>query len=255
MSRLAIAFLGQCHVRGYEGVPPDATFPEVCRNIVQASRPGHHVELIAETYQHPAHLHAAVTAALARRPRVVVIEVVGWLAIAGSSVLDLSRLPRGIRSAYQRGQHLRRVSRSIIRKTEGSALIHSVRTNALALASSLLQPLLPRLPRPTIAEYEACVSSALSLIASQGVTAVVQGPGAGNFAVSSKRLPDDAVERYRAVSEMARRVATEHGALYVDRWDTVAGGFFIPGTTRPTKRGHSTWGHLLADHLLRAGVV
>lgn len=256
MSRLAIAFVGQCHTVGYPGVPADAAFPEVCRGVLQASRPQHRVELVVEPYYHPAQLLGAVRKALAQRPRVVVVEVVGWLAITGSSTIDLSRLPRGIRSAYERGQFLRRATRLVAKKTQSSGLIHHVQTSALALASSVVRPLFPRLPRPTVPEYETFVSEALALIATApGISRVVQGPGAGNFATESKRLPVDAIARYRAVNEMARRVAAAHGALYVDRWDTVASGFFIPGTTRPTARGHSMWGHLLADHLLREGMV
>lgn len=141
-------------------------------------------------------------------------------------------------------------------KTQGAGFIHAVQTNALALVSSVVRPLLPRLPRATVADYESCVSGALALVgAVEGTTAVVQGPGAGNFALESKGLASDAIERYRAVNEMARRVAEAHGALYVDRWDTVASGFFIPGTTRPTMQGHSVWGHLLAEQLLSAGIV
>ena len=256
MSRLAIAFLGQCHVKGYPGVPADTAFPEVCRGVLQASRPEHQVEVIAERYLHPAELLGAVRASLQKRPRVLVIEVVGWIAVTGSSFVDLSRLPRGIRSAHERGHHLRRMSALVTRKTRAAGLIHAVQTNALALVSSIIRPLLPRMPRVTVADYERCVAGALELIATvEGTSAVVQGPGAGNFAMESKGLASDAIERYRAVQEMARRVAGAHGALYVDRWDSVASGFFIPGTTRPTMRGHSVWGHLLAEQLLRAGMV
>lgn len=256
MSRLAIAFLGQCHVKGYPGVPADTAFPEICREVLQASRPEHHVEVIAETYFHAADLQGLVRAALQKRPRVVVIEVVGWIAVTGTSLVDLSRLPRGIRSAHDWGHHLRRMSAMVTRKTRAAGLIHAVQTNALALVSSIVRPLLPRMPRITVADYESCVAGALDLIAAvEGTTAVVQGPGAGNFAAESKGLASDAIERYRAVQAMSRRVAGAHGALFVDRWDTVASGFFIPGTTRPTMRGHSVWGHLLAEQLLSAGIV
>lgn len=126
----------------------------------------------------------------------------------------------------------------------------------MAMASSLLQPLLPRYPRPSVGEYEDSVADAIALIRSEpGTSAVVQGPGAPNLALDSKRMAPDAMERYRAVNEMARRVAAAHGALYVDRWDTVTGSFFIPGTTRPTRNGHSVWGHLLAEQLLSAGLL
>jgi hypothetical protein len=253
---LTIGFLGQCHVRGYEGVPADEAFPEVCRRVIQASRPAQQVELVAETYHHPADLQRVTTAILRQRPRIVVIEVVGWLAIAGSRVVDLSRLPGPVRSAVERRRHLRNVSRHVSEQTSDAGAIHVVKTGALALASGLLQPLLPRFPRPTVEGYEACVAAALQQIqADPSVTAVIQGPGAGNFAAGSKRLPADAVARYHDVHAMARRVAAQHHALFVDRWDTVGSGFFIKGTTRPTLQGHSAWGHLLADELLRAGLV
>lgn len=255
MSRINVAFVGQCHTVGYAGVPPDAAFPEVCRRVLQASRPDHRVELTVEPYYHPAELRDAVAKVLRGKPRVVVIEVVGWLAIAGSNAVDLSKLPRGIRSTFERTRYFRRTRQHIAQQTRGDGLIVNIQTNALALAGSVLRPLLPRMPRPSVVDYEACVVDALSLIAAaEGTTAVIQGPG-GNLAVTSKPLPPDATQRYRAVHEMARRVAEANGALYVDRWDTVTGGFFLPGTTRPTAEGHSVWGHLLADELLRAGVV
>lgn len=256
MSRLTIGFLGQCHVRGYDGVPADHAFPQVCRDVIQASRPEQQVELVAETYHHPAQLPHVTTAILRHRPRIIVIEVVGWLAVSGSRVLDLSRLPGPVRSAYERRRHLRSVAHHVSERTREASAIHVVKTGALALANGLLQPLLPRYPRPTVEGYEACVAAALQQIqADPAVTAVVQGPGAGNFAAGSKRLPADAVARYRDVQAMARRVAEQHQALFIDRWDTVGGGFFINGTTRPTLQGHSAWGHLLADELLRAGLV
>lgn len=256
MAGLRIAFVGQCHTVGYVGVPADAAFPEVFRKAVQARRPEHEIALALHPYYHPADLCRIVRVALRQQPRAVVIEVVGWLAITGSDVVDLSRLPKGVRSAFQRAQHLRHVSRQLAARAPATtALIYQVQSNALAVVSTVLRPLLPRYPRPTIAAYEAAVTEALSAIRPSGVSAVVQGPGAPNLALDSKRLASDAIERYRAVNGMAHRVAAANGALYVDRWDTVAAGFFIPGTTRPTRQGHSVWGHLLADRMLAAGVV
>ena len=255
VSRLLIGFIGQCHISGYAGVEADAAFPQVCRRALQSARPGHHVDLLLLPCHHPGELSAAVDEVLRRGPRVVVIEVVGWLALAGGASLDLSHLPRGVRSVVQRVRHFKRASREIAAKTSESGVIHRVQTTALSLAGGLLRPLLPRLPRFTVAEYEACVDDALKRIKASGASTVVQGPAAGNIAAISKRLPTDAVERYRAVYEMARRVADTNGALFVDRWDTVSTGFFIPGTTRPTTEGQSVWGHLLSDQLLRAGLI
>jgi hypothetical protein len=255
MVPLRIAFLGQCHTVGYAGVPADSTFPEVCRSTVQASRPQYRVEIDPQPYYHPAELPDVVRTVLRHKPKVVVLEVVGWLTVAGETPLDLSRLPRGIRNTWQRVRFMRRATRFVAERTRGSELVHQVRTSTLELASSVLRPLMREMPRATLAEYETCVANALTAIRASGVTPVVQGPGAASFSVDSQHIPPDILERYRGVEAMARRVATAHSAIYVDRWDTVAGNFFLPGSPRPSMRGHSVWGHLLADHLLREGVV
>jgi hypothetical protein len=255
MIPLRIAFLGQCHTVGYAGVPADSTFPEVCRSAVQASRPQHRVEIDPQPYYHPAELPDVLRKVLRHQPKVVVLEVVGWLTVAGETPLDLSRLPRGVRNTWQRVRFMRRATRYVAERTRGSELVHQVRTSTLELASSVLRPLLREMPRATLTEYEACVANALTAIRESGVTPVVQGPGAATFSVDFQHIPPDIMERYRGVEAMARRVASAHGAIYVDRWDTVSSSFFLPGSPRPTMKGHSVWGHLLADHLLREGVV
>lgn len=242
MSRLLITFVGQCHTIGYAGVPADAAFPQVCREVVQASRPGWRVEVRTQPYYHPAELPAAVEKALRDKPRLVVIEVVGWLAVRGTSSVDLSRLPRGVRTVYDRVKHFRHakgIARSVPRGAEG--------------LYQFIQPLLPRHPRPSVAEYESCLRQALEKLAD--VQAVVQGPGAPNLDLDWRGVASDALERYRAVHEMSRRVAEEKKVLYVDRWDTVTRGFYPDGGVRPTARAHSVWGQLLGAELLRAGIV
>jgi hypothetical protein len=251
----AISFVGQCHTVGYAGVPADAAFPRVCRDVIEAARPGTRVDLRLHPCFHPAELAQSVRAALRRQPHVVVVEVVGWLAVVGTSAVDLSRLPKGVRSAYQRVRHFRHVSRSVLRDAPRVAdAIVRVQTT---IGNALLRPLLPRHPRPGIAEYESCLAGALQLIAAapQTIRAVVQGPGAPNLALDSRDIAPDAMERYRAVHAMARRVADAHGALFVDRWDTVTSGFYSEGSVRPTMQGHSAWGHLLGAELLQAGIV
>lgn len=257
MSRLAIAFVGQCHTAGYPGVPADAAFPRVCRDDVQASRPEKRVEVLLRPYFHPSELTGAVRSALRQHPRVVVVEVIGWLAVTGTAAVDFSRLPRGIRSAYQRLRYFRHVSRTIVKNIPGgSDLIYRAQTTAIALSGNVLRSLLPRYPRPTVDEYEACVTQSLELIKrAAGIDAVVQGPGAPNLALDSRWLPSDAMERYREVNAMARRVAAASEALYVDRWDTVASGFYTADSVKPSASAHSVWGHLLASQLLAAGVV
>lgn len=250
---MRIAFIGQCHTAGYAGVPPDAAFPQVCRAAVQSRRPGVRVDIALQEYQHPAQLEEAVAATLARRPRVVVIEVVGWLAVKGTDAVDLSRLPPGIRSVYQRVRHFRSVAHSV-RRIPRSILV--LQDTAYGVATSILGRSAPRHLRTSAGEYEACLRRAVMTVKNAaGVACVIQGPGAPNLALDSPRLPSDVVERYREVERLARRVADAHGALYVDRWDTVAPGFFGSGSIRPTAEGHSTWGHLLADRLIEAGLV
>jgi hypothetical protein len=257
MSQLTIAFVGQCHTVGYPGVPPDAAFPRVCQEVVQASRPGTRVRVKLQPYYHPSELTGAVRAALRHKPRVVVVEVVGWLAVAGTAAVDLSRLPPAIRSAYERIRHFRSVSRVIARNVPlGPDLIYRAQTNVVALSTSVLRTLLPRYPRPSVAEYEICVTRALALVQGcEGIAPVVQGPGAPNLSLETGGLPADTIERYRAVNAMARRVAAASDALYVDRWDTIGRDFYRDDSPRPSASGHSVWGHLLAAQLLSAGVV
>ena len=253
---ITIAFVGQCHTVGYAGVPADAAFPRVCRDVVQHARPDKRVDVRLHPCYHPSELDESVRAALRGNPRVVVVEVIGWLAVTGTTAVDLSRLPKGVRSAYQRARHLRHVARSLTRNAPRAAAgVARVETAISSVGYALLRPLLPRHARPSIAEYEQCLGAALARITASGAHAVVQGPGAPNTALDSRRLASDAIERYRGVDAMARRAAAAHGALFVDRWDTVTSGFYSDGDVRPSLRGHSTWGHLLAGELLRAGIV
>lgn len=234
-------------------MPPDAAFPQVCRAAVESRRPGVRVDITLQEYQHPAQLEAAVGAALARLPRVVVIEVVGWLAVKGTDAVDLSRLPPGIRSVYQRVRHFRSVAHSVRRLPQSLLVVQDM---AYGVATSILGKAAPRHLRTSPDEYEASLRRAVAMVKeAAGVACVIQGPGAPNLALDSRSLPSNVLDRYREVERLARRVADAHGALYVDRWDTVAPGFFGSGSIRPTAEGHSTWGHLLADRLIAAGLV
>lgn len=252
-----IAFLGQCHASGYPGVPPEATFPQVCRDAIEAQRPDTRIRVVIEEYHHPSELLQATTQVLRTLPRIVVLEIVGWLAVKGVAAVELSRLPKGVRSTYQRVRHFRRVSNLVVaRMPRTAALVERVETNAYALASGVLRPLLPRLPRPTLDEYEALLDAAVAHIATTpSVHVVIQGPGAPNLALDARILPTDMVRRYRAVEELARRVAAARQALYIDRWDTTASGFYSAGSIRPGAQGHLLWGHVLAEQLCAAGLV
>jgi hypothetical protein len=247
-----IAFVGQCHTVGYPGVPADVAFPQVCRVALQSRRPDAHISLTLEEYQHPQQLAGAVTQVLRTRPRVVVIEVIGWLTVKGTGAVDLARLPRGVRSAAQRVRHFRHISRAVAAKMPKSAeLINSGLHHAALLVGNGV-----RHARTTPAEYEQHIDRALTALrAVPGLECVIQGPGAPKLDSDSRHFPADVLERYRAVQQMARRVAEAHGALYVDRWDTVSPGFYSSDSVRPSAEGHSVWGHLLADNLIAAGLV
>ena len=255
MRRVTIAFLGQCQVSGYPGVPPDAVFPQICRRLVQARRPDVRVEVDVVNYQHPLELPEKTAGVLRGRPRVVVIEAVGWMAIRGKEAIDLSRLPRGVKTAVQRVRHLRVVAGRLAMQLPAGDLLYKVQHNTEFFGSGALRGLLPRYPRPTMEQYAHGLADALRQIAAAGVDAVVQGPGAPNLELDSRGLAPDVMEKYRAVEQLARRAAEEHGALYVDRWDTVAPGFFLPGHIRPSAQGHTMWGNLLAEKLLQHGIV
>lgn len=250
MPRVTVAFLGQCHTSGYPGVAPEATFPQVCRRAIEAFRPGTTLDLVFAPYQHPSELPPSAEQALRAHPRIVVIEVIGWLAVKGGRAADLLRLPARVRTRYERMKHFREVSQRL------ATQVPDTLTRVAANAHEILRPLLSRHPRPTVAEYESYVDETVAAIARVPDThVVIQGPGAPNLELDARGLPVDTEERYRAVEAMAKRVAEQRGALYVDRWDSVTSTFFLPGDIRPRAEGHSMWGHLLARELLGAGLV
>jgi hypothetical protein len=257
MKRLTIAFLGPCHTSGYPGVPPDATFLEVARKAVEARRPDLKLDLLIEPVMHPAEFPRGVANVIARKAHIVVLEIVGWMAIHGRQSVDLTSLPRGVRGAYGRARHFRSVGRHLLRKIpHGPELVSKVSTSVVSLASGVLSPLLPRLPRATMGDYETLVDEAIvALKAVPGVSIVIQGPGELNPDLKGRFLATDAVERYKEVDAMARRLAEKHAALFIDRWSTITPKFYRPGNVRPTQAGHELWGHLLGEKLLAEGLV
>ncbi len=63
------------------------------------------------------------------------------------------------------------------------------------------------------------------------------------------------IPRYRTLAHLARTVAREEGALFVERWDSITREFYLSGSVRPHVRGHAIWGSLLAEQLIGAGLV
>jgi len=255
MPRVPIAFLGQCHTTGYEGVPAIATFPQVARRVIEAQRHEVSVDVRIEYVGHPADLPRAMETAAADGAKIVVVEIVGWLAVTGRRSADLSKLPSRLRSAYARAQHLHEASRAMTDAWKESGAIATVRAD-MATAAGPMRRLLRRLPRPTVEEYAAFARDGIRRMREHpGAVLVIQGPGAFNRDLDYRSLPPETLEIYRAVDAMARRLAEEHRALYVDRWASIAPGFYLPGSIRPGVEGHAVWGHLLAEKLMSAGLV
>jgi hypothetical protein len=255
-----IAILGQCHTTGHAGMPPDATFPEVVRRTIEKARPDVSVRVVIEPFNHPADLPAAARRALRHRPNVVIVEVIGWVAVSGRQAVDLTRLPRGVRSTYDRLRHFRRAVTRLRKRWPLSAdVIAGVEINLQSLASGPLRFLFPRLPRPTLDAYESALEEAARILAAEeGVEAVFQGPGVFNDAIPAAGLASNAHEIYRGVNDMGRRIAERHGALFVDRLvgaPLPQGSFYLPGSIRPSRVGHEALGHLLAEQLQGASLV
>ena len=225
--------------------------------MLEGTRPDVNVSVVLEPYYHPFELERAVEAVLRRPPRVVVIEVVGWLAVAGTAAVDLTRLPPKVKSVYDRIRHFRHVSQAVVKSIpHGPELVYRVQSAAASLSADVLRPLLRRYPRPSVTDYSSALNSALAkLAAREEITVVIQGPGAPNPDLGTRGLPQDVLDRYHAVEEMARHAADVHGAVYVDRWNTVSSRFYSGGSVRPTAVAHRAWGHLLASHLLANEIV
>lgn len=258
MLELRVAFIGPCHTTGYPGVGPSETFPDVARAAVEAARPGLGIRILTEPCYHPADLPRAAGRAARQRAAIAVIEAVGWFAVRGSQAVDLGHLPRGLRSTYDRVRHLRHVSARVRRHWPvAGTLVAAVETTVAALADGPMRSLLPRLPRPTLAEYEERLDAALRALRAAGIEVVIEGPGRLSDQLPDRALPPDAAVRYGEVNRMARAVAARHQALFVDRMDATPGTalFYLPGSVRPSRAGHELWGRLLAEHLLRSGLV
>lgn len=258
MPELRIAFVGPCHTTGYPGVGPTETFSAVARRAVEAARPGLDLRVLTEPCYHPADLPRAARRVIRHRAAIAVIEAVGWFAVRGSQAVDLGRLPRGLRSTYDRVRHLRHVSAQVRRHWPvAGTLVAAVETTMAAFAGGPMRSLVPRLPRPTLAEYEEQLDAAARELRTGGTEVVIEGPGLLSDQLADPALPSDADARYRAVNLMARGIAARHHAVFVDRMDATPGTalFYLPGSIRPSLAGHQVWGRLLAEHLIQSGLL
>ena len=261
MSQVRIAFVGQCLVHGYPGVPRSATYPEIVRHHLERERPGLRVRIVAEPFYHPAELRAVVGRLLrSAGSDLIVIDVAGWLAANGPAAVDLSRLPKGLRGAYDRVRHLRAVSYGLISRWPSAAgMVTLVQTGGRALVDGPLQLLARRYPKASLEEYERLLEETIALIARQpGCNLVLQGPSAFNTAETNPACAPDSLAIYRAVNELARRLAAAHGVAFIDRMALIGGAdgeMFLPGSIRLSSAGHRVTGHAVAETLLRAGLI
>lgn len=261
MSQVGIAFVGQCLVHGYPGVPRRATYPEIVRHHLERERPGLHVQVVAEPFYHPAELRGVLARLLPSvRPDLVVIDVAGWLVANGPTAVDLSRLPWGVRNAYDRVRHLRSVSHGLVSNWPlASGLVMRVQASGRALVDGPLRFLVRRYPRPSLEEYERLLDEAVTLVTRQpGCELVLQGPSTFNPAETDPACVPESAALYRAVNDLARRLAAARGVTFIDRMsliDGANGDVFLPGSTRLSGRGHRLTGHAVAEILLRAGLI
>jgi hypothetical protein len=258
MPERRVVFIGPCHTTGYPGVRPDETFPVVACRAVEAARPGLTLHVLTEPSYHPGDYPAAARRAARKRPALAVVEVAGWFAVTGARAVDLGRLPGGVRSAYDRVRHLRNISAKLRNRWPvASRLVIGVETTIAALAEGPMRPLLPRLPRTSLAEYEQLLDVAVTELRAHDVDVVVEGPGLMNAELDDPALPPDSIEQYAAVNRLARALAQRHGAPFVDHIDATPAfpGFHLPGSVRPSVAGHEAWGELLAERMLETGLV
>jgi hypothetical protein len=172
----------------------------------------------------------------------------------------MSRLPRGTRTAYDRIRLFRGLSAQAgARWPAAAGVVAHIETGVMALVDGPLRALVPRLPRPTVSDFEIMLEQVIAIVRRiPGIEVVFQGPAVFNDAVDDRAQAPDTSGIYAAMRDMSRRVACRHGILFVDRYDTgllPPAVVYQPGTMRPSRSGHEVLGNLLADQLLRAGVV
>ena len=259
MATLRIAFLGQCLVHGYPGVDRDETFPEILRRRLLADWPGLTPVVSADSYYHPSELPSRIAGVAERRAAdVVIVDVAGYFAARDMGAVDLSRLPRAIRHAYERVRHLRAVAKGLLQTYPATAgLVRRIETTGVALADGALRPLLQRYPAPTLREYEALLTDGIRAARrNRKLTIVLQGPGMFNDDEVDRRYAPDTQQIYRAVNAMTRRLADAHRLLFVDRMAvTDSRSVCLPGTIRLCAHGHRVMGDALLASLKQAGVL
>lgn len=263
MRRVKVVFLGQCFVFGYRGVSRQQAYPAIVAARVAAERPDVVIEPIPSGFYHPLELPEKVEAIMAGpRPDIIVVDAAAnAIAALGPEPVNVSTMPAALAAVTEGARHGREVAKGLMERYRVLApLVDAVEQAGRRLVDSSVVPFVKRRRQPTLVEYERALEATIGLVRADGSTTalVLQGPSVFNPDESHEAFKPDTIELYRRVNNMVRRAATAHHVSFVDRLD-VAGAsnaaLFLDGAIRLSPYGHHLFGHALAEHLLRAGLV
>ena len=263
MRRVKVVFLGQCFVFGYRGVPREQAYPSVVMSRVSAERPDVSIEAIPKGFYHPCDLPLQIERIMSGSPPDIIVIDAAANAVAafGPEPVDVAALPAGLGSVAEGVRHGRAVAKSFTERYRLlGPLVDTVEQAGRRLVDLPFIPFVRRRQRPTLLEYEQALEDAISRARANGsrTALVLQGPSVFNPDESHAAFQPDTVALYRLVNDMVRRVAESHEVSFVDRLD-VAGAsnpnLFLDGCIRLSPIGHHLFGHALAEHLLRTGLV
>jgi hypothetical protein len=258
----AVTFLGQCLPVRADLAGDDGTYPYVAERYVQAARPGTRITTTVIYYEYPyADLEVKFDLALRGRPDVIVLEVPARpVAYPDSTPVDLRRLPRRLRSSYQRVRYLRGLNERLRAAPGMDRLVQIADVGLRAVLAGPLRHLVRRYPVPTLAEYETLVAATIArLTAKTTATLILAGPAGFTEAGDGDGYVDGAPDLYDAVNAMVRRIAARHHLPFIDRVAVTAGegpGFFHPGSSiHYAPAGHRAMGRFLGEMLLSQGIL
>ena len=261
MHSIRLAFLGQCFVFGYRGVPRHQTYPEIVKRRIEAARPGIRVVVAPRGFYHPAELHEVLLRTVRSvQPHAVIVDAAANTLVNECEAVDVAMLPKPIGALVQQARHVREVSKGVIQThLLVRPLLHVVETVGRTLVDGPLHRVVHRHGRPTLTEYERALEDAIVFLKeSRGPALVLQGPSAFNPDESDKLYASNAPDVYRLANAVVRRLAATHGVLLVDRMAVVDGcrrSVFLDGHLRLSSLGHEMLGHTLAEALLRSGLI
>jgi hypothetical protein len=257
-----IAFLGNCYIFGYRGVPARDTFPEIARRRIEAERPGVRIEVVRTPVYHPADLPRQVARVLVKHsPDVVIIDApASPLAFAGGKPrVSAQGLPRGaarLIDGVQKGFSLLRAFSAEHRVVRPA--FKAMERMSHAVVDRKIVPVQRHTP-PTFEDYERCLEEAIGLVSAQSTTRlIVQGPSGFNIDESHHVYKPGTLDLYRDVNAMVKRVTVTHDVTMIDRQHVVDGAnpdMFLGKTVRMSAAGHLATGHALASTILDTHIL